>query len=68
MTKMQTPSEDRAHFDAICGRIDDWETLPTGAGAPGAPGASRDPEHEPDHDEHVASLDRLILAGLVSPY
>jgi hypothetical protein len=68
MTTMQTPSEDQAHFDAICAPIDDWETLPTGAGAAGAAGAPRGPEDEPDHEEHVASLDRLILAGLVSPY
>ena len=68
MTKVQTPSENHAQFDEICAPIDDWETLPTGAGAPGAPGASPSPEHEPDDEEHVASLDRLILAGLVSPY
>jgi hypothetical protein len=68
MTKVQTPSEEHAHFDAICERIDDWQTLPTGAGAPGAPGAWSGPDHEPGTDEHVASLDRLILAGLVSPY
>jgi hypothetical protein len=65
MTKVQTPSEDHAQFDAICARIDDWETLPTGAAAPVVPHVA---ERGPDEDEHVAALDGMILAGLVAPY
>jgi hypothetical protein len=71
MTKMRTPTEDHAQFDAICARVGEWEALPAIASAP--TDVERAPEHDVEHDHEpsdvppVAELDGLILAGLVSP-
>jgi hypothetical protein len=67
MTKMQTPSEDHTHFDAICARVEDWEPLPAVASAPAATKAEHEDDHEAGEVSQVADLDGLILAGLVSP-
>ena len=66
MEKTQTPSQDHAQFDSICAEVDEFEPLPTVTGqvADGETGG----DQAPDAKQHTASLDRLILAGLVSPY
>lgn len=56
------PSNDHAQFDSLCEPLDEFDPLPAVVAEP--------PEHEtelPAEDED-ASLDGLILAGLVAPY
>jgi hypothetical protein len=69
MTMMRTPSEDHAHFDAICARVEEWEALPAIASAPTEVEheIEREHDHAPSDAPQVAELDGLILAGLVSP-
>ncbi len=61
MSTLQMPSTDHERFDEICGPLEEWDHLPAVKGEP--------PEfqEEPVEDQE-ASLDGLILAGLVSPY
>jgi hypothetical protein len=64
MITLQMPSTDHGQFDAICARVDDWDHLPAVKGDPTDP--DRDtPEEAGEQD---ASLNGLILAGLVSPH
>jgi hypothetical protein len=62
MTSTLTTPTDHAHFEAICAHVDDWEHLPAVLAAP------TELEHEDPPGDHVAPLDGLILAGLVSPF
>ena len=61
MNTLQMSSTDHEQFDEICEPLDEWDHLPAVKGEP--------PEFgdEPIEDQE-ASLDGLILAGLVSPY
>jgi hypothetical protein len=61
MSTLQMPSTDHRTFDEICAPLDEWDHLPAVKGEP------PEVEEEPFEDED-ASLDGMILAGLVSPY
>ncbi len=65
MAPLRTPSQDHAQFDAICERVGDWDPLPTVTPEPAQPAQAG---AELDHEQQTEPLDRLILAGLVSPY
>ena len=57
------PSPDHKQFDQICEPVGEFEHLPALKGDP------MDPEREtPECAEPDASLNGLILAGLVSPH
>jgi hypothetical protein len=64
MTNKQTPTMSHEFFDAICAQVGDWEPLPTVA-----PERSERDEEATGLDEEAAplELDRMILAGLVTP-
>jgi hypothetical protein len=69
MSALQMPSMDHQQFDEFCARVDEWGHLPAVKGDP------TDPEREiPETVEQDliaepdASLNGLILAGLVSPH
>jgi hypothetical protein len=62
MSTMQTPSQDHAQFDAICADVGEWDTLPAVVSTP------TEYAYETEDEEHVAPMDGLILAGLVTPY
>jgi hypothetical protein len=56
------PSTDHQQFDQICERVDEFDHLPAVKGDP------TDPDRQtPEAGEQDASLNGLILAGLVSP-
>jgi hypothetical protein len=61
MRTLEAPTVDRLEFAQLCQGIGEFEPLPdhTRAGLV-------DEEYEPDLEEPTA-LDKLILAGLVSP-
>jgi hypothetical protein len=61
MNTLQMPSTDHEQFDEICGYLGEWDHLPAVKAEP------PEFEDEPIEDQE-ASLDDLILAGLVSPY
>ncbi|HEY2438315.1 MAG TPA: hypothetical protein VGH93_14130 [Solirubrobacteraceae bacterium] len=62
-TTLQMPSTDHKQFDDLCSRVDEWTHLPAYKTDP------TDPEREaPEDAERDASLNGLILAGLVSPH
>jgi hypothetical protein len=61
MGSSQEPAPDHPEFDAICSRVDDFEPLPTVTTVPVPPA------QDLDEEERTASLDQLILGGLVSP-
>jgi hypothetical protein len=62
-TTLQMPSTDHQQFDHICSRVDDFDHLPAVKGDP------TDPERQtPEAEQQDASLNGLILAGLVSPH
>lgn len=63
MTPTQTPPTEHLVFDELCAQIDDFQQLPGVKSA--SPELAR--ESESKVDEEPASLDGLILAGLVSP-
>ncbi|TMM01430.1 MAG: hypothetical protein E6G05_09990 [Actinobacteria bacterium] len=61
MSTLQMPSSDQKQFEEICEPLDEWDHLPAVKG--------EQPEFEEEPIEaQEASLDGLILAGLVSPY
>ena len=61
MSTLQMPSSDQKQFEEICEPLDEWDHLPAVKGV--------QPEFEEEPIEaQEASLDGLILAGLVSPY
>jgi hypothetical protein len=63
MSTLQMPSTDHKQFDEFCAEVDEWDHLPAVKGDP------THPEREiPEHAEPDASLNGLILAGLVSPH
>ena len=57
MEPEQTTSSEHAEFDKLCAEVEDFEPLPTVQPAI--------LERDEDSDEH--SVDRQLLAGLVSP-
>jgi hypothetical protein len=57
------PSEHQ-QFDSLCAQVEDYEPLPDPVPVAGAP-VCRPLVDDPD--EQLASLDEVILAGLVSP-
>jgi hypothetical protein len=61
MSDTQIPTETHPGFEAICSEVEDFEPLPTVTTA-SAPLAAK-----VDDEDGTASLDGLILAGLVSP-
>jgi hypothetical protein len=61
VSTLQMPSTDHRTFDEICAPLDEWDHLPAVKGEP------PEVEEEPFEDED-ASLDGMILAGIVSPY
>jgi hypothetical protein len=56
------PSNDHAQFDSLCEPLDEFDTLPAVKAEP--------PKYETElpAENEDASLDGLILAGLVAPY
>ena len=63
MNTLQMPSTDHTEFDQICERVDEFDHLPAFMGDP------MEPDRETADDaERDASLNGLILAGLVSPH
>jgi hypothetical protein len=58
---LTTPSPDHIEFDDMCSEVEEFETLPSVAGAP------LDAEPEVEEESSLASFDGQILAGLVSP-
>ncbi len=63
MGEVQAPRHEHEHerFDAICQRVEDFETLPSATSAAVVSGTDL------DEDRQDAPLDAQILAGLVSP-
>jgi hypothetical protein len=61
MSTLQMPSTDHREFDEICEPLGEWDHLPAVKGEP------PEVEDEPIEDQD-ASINGLILAGLVSPY
>jgi hypothetical protein len=62
MTEPRLPKDSHDYFDAICAQVGEWETLPSVKPEPG------DEERPAVEQEAVPlELDRLIMAGLVSP-
>jgi hypothetical protein len=59
---MQTPSPEHTEFDAICSRVEEWETLPAVITTPA------EQTYETEDNEEIAPVNELILAGLVAPY
>ena len=57
MEPARKPSPEHAEFDQLCADVEDFETLPTVRPAI--------LERDEESDEH--SVDRQLLAGLVSP-
>jgi hypothetical protein len=64
MTDQHLPTLSHESFDAICAQVGDWEPLPTVA-----PERAEREEDASGIDEEAAplELDRMILAGLVTP-
>jgi hypothetical protein len=60
--KTWMPSNDHAQFDSLCEPVGDFEPLPAVVGEP------PEHEHELPGENEDASLDGLILAGLVTPH
>jgi hypothetical protein len=56
------PSNDHARFDSLCEPVGDFEPLPAVVAEP------PETETELPAENEDASLDGLILAGLVAPY
>ena len=56
------PSNDKAQFDSLCEPLGEFDLLPAVVAEPPETETELPAEHED------ASLDGLILAGLVAPY
>ena len=62
MGTVQMPSNEHTQFDTLCEPLEDFEKLPAVVAEP--------PKHERElpAENEDASLDGLILAGLVAPH
>jgi hypothetical protein len=61
MSHTLTQLPEHPMFDALCSEVSDWEPLPTVLG-------QEDGEDATLEERQSNSLDRLILAGLITPY